>query len=385
MIEIILSFLLLSGVVVYFVFTNWILKGLKKLKKQELKPVSQLPAISVILPARNEDHNIEETLDSLAAQEYPRDKFEVIMVDDRSQDMTRQIMDAFAKKFKNFRIVEIEELPAGISPKKNAVEWGIAASKGEIIITTDADCVHSPKWLHALVSCFTPEVGLAAGLVILEPDDETLAHKLHALDYISQTLVGAGAIGNGSSMNCTAANFAYRYEAFMEIGGFGDSQNITSGDDEFLLHKIIDSKKWKAVYALGDDTIVRSLPPETIKGILNQRLRWGSKGIYYPPKVRNWAILIFAFLLIMMLSPILFLLNLLPLCVIITAIVLKLYSDFSVMYTGLKIFNLKFYPVRFILLFIIHPLEIVLSAVGGHLIPFKWKGDLFHSKIHLKS
>lgn len=383
MTTIILSFLLLTGAAIYLVFTRWVFKGLNKLNEEPILSDS-LPTVSVVLPARNEAHNIEETLESLAGQDYPRDKFEVIIVNDRSEDATSSIISRYARKYDNFIKVDIDNLPPNISPKKNAVEWGVAASKGEIIATTDADCIHSPLWLKTIVSYFKPDVGLVAGLAVLEPDDESWAHRLHALDYISNTLVGAGAIGNGSAMNCTAANLAYRYQTFIELGGFGETGNIVSGDDEFFLHRIIGSKKWKASYAVGEHSIVRSLPPESVKGILDQRLRWGSKGIYYPPKVRRLAISIFVFLLMMMVSPVFVLLDLISLEVFLIAVAIKLFSDYTVMWKGFKKFGLKFHTIRFILLSIIHPLEIVLSAAGGHLLSFNWKGESFRSKLKAK-
>ncbi|MBC8277958.1 MAG: glycosyltransferase, partial [FCB group bacterium] len=132
MTTIILSFLLLTGAAIYLVFTRWVFKGLNKLNEEPILSDS-LPTVSVVLPARNEAHNIEETLESLAGQDYPRDKFEVIIVNDRSEDATSSIISRYARKYDNFIKVDIDNLPPNISPKKNAVEWGVAASKGEII------------------------------------------------------------------------------------------------------------------------------------------------------------------------------------------------------------------------------------------------------------
>ena len=381
MISLFLSAMLLLGTAVYYVFTTWTKKGIRSLSEKELIPSKDLPAVSIIVPARNEGINIEETLQSLAHQDYPSKKFEVIMVNDRSTDNTSDIMTAHALKYANFIQVNIDELPQGISPKKNAVEWGVAASHGEIVVTTDADCVHSEKWLHSLVSYFEPDVGMVAGFVVLEPDDESWIHKLHALDYISHTLVGAGAIGNGSAMNCTAANLAYRYQTFIELGGFGEHIKIVSGDDEFFLHRVVNAKKWKVRYAIGADSIVRSLPPESIKGVINQRLRWGSKGVHYPSKVKNLAIAIFLFLTLMMISPLLVLLKVLPLEIFIVAVLMKFYSDITVILQGSKKFGFRFYLLRFLTLFLIHPLEIVLSAFGGHAFHFNWKGVSYRSKL----
>ncbi|NQS97220.1 MAG: glycosyltransferase [candidate division Zixibacteria bacterium] len=381
MIPAIMAFLLILGAALYAFFTMWIYNGLGGLKGSDPQSEENLPEVTVIVPARNEDHNLEETLESLAAQDYPPEKFQVVMVDDRSSDQTPGIIVRFTKKYDNFLRVEIENLTPKISPKKNAIEWGIAASTGKIILTTDADCVHSPKWIRSMVSCFKPDTGMVAGLTLFEPEDESFFHKLHSLDYISHSFVGAGAIGKSSALNCTGANLAYRYEAYMELEGFGNKADMVSGDDEFLLQRMVNSRKWKAAFALGEDSIVRSLPPETVKGIIDQRLRWGSKGLFYPSKIIRLAIGIFIFLLILMLSPVLIFTELLPFWVFILAILLKLCADLMVMKRGFRIFDLEFHYLRFLSLFVIHPLIIVLSAVGGHFFPFNWKGQRFRSKV----
>jgi cellulose synthase/poly-beta-1,6-N-acetylglucosamine synthase-like glycosyltransferase len=381
MITLLFSILLLSGALLYLLFTAWIFRGLGKLKKAEIKVEEKLPTVSVIVPARNEDHNIEETLESLAGQNYPQEKLQVVMVNDRSTDNTPGIMARYAHTHKNFTLVEIDILTPGISPKKNAIEWGISASTGEIIFTTDADCIHSSNWIRQIVSYFTSEVGLVAGLSVMEPDDETIFHRLHALDYLSHSFVGAGAIGNSSALNCTGANLAYRYEAFTQLCGFGKAAHFVSGDDEFFLQKLVNSKKWKAAFALGAETIVRSLPPENLIDIIYQRFRWGSKGLYYPQNIKKLALGIFIFFIILMTAPFLTLVNFLPLMVFMLALSAKLLSDLMVMRRGCRVFQLKFPWFSFFALFIIHPLLIVLSALGGHFLHFKWKGEPFRSKV----
>jgi cellulose synthase/poly-beta-1,6-N-acetylglucosamine synthase-like glycosyltransferase len=192
---------------------------------------------------------------------------------------------------------------------------------------------------------------------------------------------GAGAIANGKALVCSGSNLAFRYQAFMELGGYGTACNLISGDDELFLQRLVKSKKWQAVYAFGKDTIVRSLPPETIKGIIQQRLRWGSKGLYYPQNLRRLLAGLFSFLLILIISPILVVFDLLPFYIFIVAILLKLLLDFSVVLKGYMLFKLKFPYLRFLLLSTVHPLLIVLSTIGGHFGTFEWKGAKFRSKV----
>ena len=121
--NIVISVILILSAGLYAAFTKWIHAGLGKLKAEEEIPTRELPSVSVIVPARNEDHNIEETLESLAAQDYPRDKFQVVMVNDRSSDKTSELMAVFEKKFYNFVMVDVQNLSPGISPKKNSLVY----------------------------------------------------------------------------------------------------------------------------------------------------------------------------------------------------------------------------------------------------------------------
>ena len=373
--------LLLLCAINYLIFTRKIHLGLGKLKSIEKVGNSYFPYVSVIVPARNEEDNIKDTLISIASQIYPKKKLQVILVNDRSTDRTPKIMSTFIKNYENFTKVDIDYIPPGISPKKNAINSGIMMSKGDIIITTDADCLHSPKWIQNMVKYFKPEVGLVAGLTIFNPDHKSLTQRLHSLDFLSHSFVGAGAIGAGDGMNCTGANLAYRRKAYIELKGFSKMANMVSGDDEFFLQSLIRKRKWKAVHAIGDESIVRSKPPETIKGIIRQRCRWGSKGLYYPLKIKLTAAGIFVFYLMLLIAPILVLSGSIHLKFFISFVVVKVLSDLMVMSRGCKIFGIKFPITDFILLSFIHPLLIIMTAIWGHFFSFQWKGESYRSKM----
>ncbi|MBL7192243.1 glycosyltransferase [bacterium] len=380
-INLIFSVILISGAVFYVNFIIWLLKGLKRIKAVEPLPKTELPYVTVIVPARNEEGNLEDTLDSLADMDYPQEKYQVVMVDDRSEDNTYEIMTDYAKRHSNFTAVKIDTIPPGISPKKNAIEWGIAASTGEIIVTTDADCLHHREWLKQMAAYFTPEVGITAGLTIFDPDNETIFHRLHSIDYFSHSLIAAGAIGNGEGMNCNGSNLAYRYETYMKLGGYGRKAGMVSGDDEFLLQRMLNSKLGEARFSISPETIVHSLPPAKLKGIMNQRFRWGSKGLYYPPEIKRRAVIIFIYLLTLMISPLLALAGWMPSAVFLSAAGAKILADYTIMRAGGRIFSQKIPIIRFILLSLIHPLLTTFTAAGGHLLPFEWKGKKYRSKL----
>jgi len=375
---------LLLGVINYILFTRKIYSGLGKLKAIDKDTNSSYPHVSVIVPARNEEVNIEETLQSLAQQIYPIEKIQVVLVNDRSTDQTSGIMSKYAEGYSHFKKIDINDLPTGISPKKNAINTGIMETNGDIIITTDADCTHSPNWITNLVKYFEPDIGLVAGLTVFTKNQNSLIHRLHALDFLSHSFIGAGAIGAGDGMNCTGANLAYRRKAYMELQGYGDKKHMVSGDDEFFLHRLIQNGKWNVVHTSEEDLTVYSKPPKALKDILHQRSRWGSKGIYYPLKIKFVASGIFTYYLMLVLSPLIVLTSSLNISIYLFCVFIKILSDLMVISKGCKVFRLKL-PIRdFILLSLIHPLLIIVTAIQGHFFPFQWKGEFYRSKMPKK-
>jgi len=375
------TILLLLSAINYFFFTRKIHHGLGKLKSIGKVGNSYFPYVSVIIPARDEEDNIEDTLISIAAQIYPKNKLQVILVNDCSTDRTPEIMSNFKKNNENFTQVNVDHIPPGISPKKNAINSGIMISKGDIIITTDADCIHSPNWIQSIVEYFKPEVGLVTGLTIFCPNHKSLTQRLHSLDFLSHSFIGAGAIGAGDGMNCTGSNLAYRRKVYNEFQGFSNMANMVSGADELLLQHLIRKRKWKAVYATGNESIVRSKPPETLKGIIHQRSRWSSKILYYPPKILLTAVGIFVFYLMLVIASILVLTGSIHVIIFVSSVVVKVLSDLKVMSRGCTIFGIKFPATDFILLSFIHPLLIIMTSIWGHFFSFQWKGESYHSKI----
>ena len=122
------------------------------------------PKVSVIVAARNEELNLEQCLLSLSNQNYPEDLYDVYIIDDRSEDETRKIGSRFADQRHNFNLIVVDEVGLNISPKKNAIQKGIDASDGEIIMTTDADCSPPEGWISGIVSHYNDEsIGMVAG------------------------------------------------------------------------------------------------------------------------------------------------------------------------------------------------------------------------------
>ncbi|MDP8263541.1 MAG: glycosyltransferase [Candidatus Ancaeobacter aquaticus] len=109
-----------------------------------------LPFISVLIPALNEEKNIGTCLSSLMNQQYPH--FEVIVINDRSTDNTRSIVEDFQKKYSNITLINNDQLHEGWSGKNYALNKGVAHAKGQWYLFTDADTYHHPQSLFQSTS-----------------------------------------------------------------------------------------------------------------------------------------------------------------------------------------------------------------------------------------
>lgn len=241
---------------------------------------SPLPRVSVIVPARNEAANVAACLQGLRAQTYPAHLLEFILVDDHSEDATLAIAQAHAAEEPRLRILQLEG-QTGWAYKKAAVAAGIAHANGDILLTTDADCVAGPDWVASMVACFAPEVSMVAGPVMLT--GHSIFAQFQALEFMGLIAVGAGAIGAGSPTMCNGANLAYRKAAFHAVGGFQGIDHIASGDDELLMHKLV-AAGHQVRFAKVKAAIVRTPAQPDWAGFKAQRIRWVSKSRHYDRK-----------------------------------------------------------------------------------------------------
>ncbi len=119
-------------------------------EKVSQEPFPQLPRLSVVVPARNEERELERSLSSLLDQDYPG--LEVIMVNDRSTDGTGRIIDLLAETYENIRVIHIERLPEGWLGKNHAAYTGACRASGEWLLFTDADVRFHPRSLRRAVA-----------------------------------------------------------------------------------------------------------------------------------------------------------------------------------------------------------------------------------------
>lgn len=361
--------------ILYALLIFWVLIGIFKLQRSSKS--DYLPFVSVIIAARNEERNIERCIDSLSAQEYPTEFFEVIIINDRSNDSTAQIITDKIESLSNFRSLTIKDLPANTSPKKFALQKGIDASKGEIILTTDADCAPKPGWISGMVEAYSNEkIGMVVGFSPIILDSFGIKAGLSKLDSLSMAAISAGSIGAGYPITCSGRNFSYRRTVFDSIGGFDGLWQYMSGDDDLLLHRAFNNNI-NISYSLRPSTFVNSHSYETLNDISNQRRRHASKGfVYYSlPGMTGLKIvlpLIYAFNLSIILG--LFGIGT-NLTLLSSVFLLKSVMEFSLLFVFSSKVNCKGILKYFPLAMFLHPFYVVVYGAWGILGNFTWKGQ----------
>ena len=240
--------------------------------------------VSVIVAARNEEKCISDLLSDLARQHYPSALFEVLIVDDHSNDNTAEIIrnKLDGLKLPGFKLIKNEDGKG----KKATITAGINKSTGDVILLTDADCRVGPDWVSTMVSYFHDEQKMMIFGPVAYFPEEGLLNRFQSLEFSGLIASGAGAAMAGRPFMCNGANLAFRKEAFLKVRGYEGNEKFISGDDVFLMHKLKERYGSMAIsFALNRNAIVRTFPAPGIKAFFNQRIRWASKTRGYNDKL----------------------------------------------------------------------------------------------------
>ena len=239
------------------------------------KSKTNYPFVSVLVPARNEEENIGECLTSLIKQDYSKDRYEIVAVNDRSTDSTYEIIKDFEEQYTNVVCPNIETLPEGMVGKQHAVKHGLEICNGEIILNTDADCILPPSWISKIVDSFDEQTGFVVGMVttVEKGQRAPLFANLQALDLVYLMNFAIGCIGWGKPTSCIGNNIAFRKQVIEDIGGY-ESLGYTMTEDAALIQAVARKTNWKVDVALHEDAVITTKPVEKLKPFYSQRSRW---------------------------------------------------------------------------------------------------------------
>lgn len=370
----------LYGLVDFFL---WL--GLKRLhaRRPSNEPNATLkPSISILVCARNEEKNLPQCLDALLAQDYEGD-WEIWVANDRSTDSTSAILKSYSSQYPSrVHFIEIAQLPeVGLSPKKFAIQCLVEKSQADLLLLTDADCTMGPKWASSMANSFGSHKEWVSGYSFFPSQGihKSLLNGLQALDFQSHRTVDAAGVALGFPITACGQNLAYRRSLFMELGGFTGVDKILSGDDDLLMHKLARHRPHAIHYNTDPDSFVCSQGATTWKGAWEQRKRWASKTVHYPPATFLFLLLVFLWFVLLFVGPWIGLTyylhshDLTLLGFIILAFLWKMAWDYFVMRAGASLFHSKhtlkwFLPMSFLQIPMI--VGAVFWGIAGR---FRWK------------
>ena len=341
-------------------------------------PDTYLPQtfISIIIPARNEAHNIGACIDSILAQKYPASLFEVIVIDDHSEDDTAAIVEQYASK--NVRCVRLADILAEKqinSYKKAALAAGITASKGALIVTTDADCVAADKWLVNLAAIFERDKPAMIVAPVTYSAKRNILQIFQLIDFMSMQGITAAAHKLNLGNMCNGANLAFSKAAFEFVHGYDNISHLASGDDYLLMMKINKAYPGGISYLKSPEAIVTTAPQTTWKGFLQQRVRWASKsGKYNDAPLTAILILVYLFNVALFALAIAGFFSSFYWLVAIGMLVVKIIAEYLFLRGVARFFNSAWITGYFVLLQPLHVAYIVVAGFLGFFGKYEWKG-----------
>lgn len=255
------------------------------------------PTVTVIIAARNEEENISRCLASMEKLSYPRDKLDIVVVDDRSTDRTAEIIMNFAKRDRSVRLLTATPGSGKLQGKTNAITQGVEASQGEIILFTDADCEVPSGWVEETVKHYTDEtVGLVAGFTQLDAGSNF--ERMQSLDWFLLFSVAAAGVRLGYPFTAVGNNLSVRRKAYDETGGYRKIP-FSVTEDYALFEAITTETSYSVRFPLDSRTLVMSRPCVSFKQLYNQKKRWftGGRGM----QVRSLAMFAVSYLYILLL------------------------------------------------------------------------------------
>lgn len=344
--------------------------GIAKMNKQNtIESSSPKTTFSIIVPFRNEGENLPFLIESIEKLDYPKELFEVILVDDESEDMYDLRTTIY-----DFKIIPNQR--KSNSPKKDAIETAIQIAKYNWIVTTDADCEVPENWLGVFdTKIQETNAQMCVGSVGYKKETGFL-NNFQNNDFLSLQGVTAGSFGIEKPFMCNGANFAYEKNFFKDLNGFKGNNNLASGDDVFLLQKALKAAPKKIAY-LGNLNIVFTKSCDSWKALIHQRVRWASKTSAYAnwyPKILGILVFLTNLSGLLLLAAPFYQFELIQLTAYFW--ILKFGIDFMFLKFSSAYFRLPF--MNFLSSFLCYPFFTVLVIVKALFGKFEWKERQFN-------
>ena len=355
---------------IYLVLVLWFWLGWERLIVFSPESTQLHMAVTVIIPIRNEAENIALLLNDLEYQTFDASRLQVIVVDDNSDDDSISVVEQYQRE--SSLNLSLLNLPASTG-KKEALLAGINQSAIGIILTSDGDCRVGPKWVEAMVNCFKDQINMVVGPVVISPVNNFFG-KMQRLEFASLIGSGAATLGWHKPTMCNGANLAFRKEIFHNVGGYQGNLDQSSGDDVFLMHKIITQYPKSIHFCKYQDSIVQTSPVNTLGNFLKQRKRWAGKwGHYTNVFTRLLAVFVYLVQLSIIFLVILTVYEEIQIVWLLNLLIAKAVFEYFFLTQVMQFFRKRINPFVFLSLQIIYPIYVVVVGLMGFFGKNVWK------------
>jgi cellulose synthase/poly-beta-1,6-N-acetylglucosamine synthase-like glycosyltransferase len=262
----------------FLLFATYIFNGFKfELKKQLHSFHKSSLKLSVIIAAKNEEKNINILFEYLEELDYPKENYEVIFIDDNSDDDTYSLIQSRVENKTNYKLLKAEQKEFEV--KKGALQIGIQNAQNNFIVITDADCKPESNWLKAIAGKLDVGYDFVFGVAPIE-SGKILVQKLTSFENLRNSFLSIAAVGLNIPYSATARSFAFRKKSFERIGGYSNTTQTISGDDDLLLREAVKNKTLIGTL-IDPEAFVFSSAPENLNNYLKQKRRHTKASFHY--------------------------------------------------------------------------------------------------------
>jgi cellulose synthase/poly-beta-1,6-N-acetylglucosamine synthase-like glycosyltransferase len=372
---IIISFLI---TLVYVLLIILFIIGFDRINIFKNEKTTPKNTFSIIIPFRNEAENLPTILGSLQQLNYPINLFEILLVNDASKDNSFEIIESFKTKYPLINLKLITQSKYTGSPKKNAITKAVNKAEFDWIITTDCDCIVPKNWLLSYNQFIENKHPYFIAAPVKFTKEHSFLFHFQNLNFLS--LIGStiGAFGLKKPFLCNGANVCYRKDIFKSLNGFEGNIDIASGDDVFLLEKMVKYFPNKTLFLKSVAALVKTKSETNWNSFIHQQIRWASKSVTYKnwfPKVVGILVLL-QNMLIVILSLSLFI-TLENWKLLIPILLQKMLFDGILIEKTAAFTQTKLSMKYFVITSLIYPFFFITIGVLSLVTSYKWKGRKF--------
>ena len=359
--------LLISGVLYFFLIVLFYLLQKNASRHAARQAFAESPPrVSIIISVRNEASRIRNCLSSLEKLSYPKQKFEIIFVDDGSTDDTAEIISRYTSKKQNWRILRFSK-PENSTGPMPAIMHGIRHSRYEFILRTDADCRVGENWIQSIVSRFDERTAMVIGFCNLKVG-AGLVQAFLSFDNLVSGVLNSSFARMGYPIACSGGNMAFRKSAVNNLITSGSFLDPAPGEDTRLAQLFHHSKVGKVKYCLCSNSVVDTDSMRNGKPIFDRMVR-----IHSQTFTMNFEqVLLRLVFLLGYFSPFYFLAKGAA-TAILSVIILRYFIEFLFLQSDAVVLNRRYNVLPDLVYQMLYPFYLIFFAFLGALFPVKWK------------